>query len=230
MSKEQCFFVSPGDIVQITLFDNEQYETKVLAVTRRYGRINHGSTRQNPLLHVQKTSTGELISIDNGYVTGIVSRYQGPRSTEPVNVYRGEWQCIQRIKRGVLCSTLPNLVQAVLAKLPFPILFHADFTKIVHEYQKQNIGLIKKNREIYYVREKYFARWVRQNAHRLLRTAKEVDAERTVSQIRWEDDYWRSVEEEQDRWLNEQLTGGYEETDPYEDRDNDDWINYPQSF
>ena len=72
--------VSRGDIVVIETFSSEEQITcEVLEIQQRYGR-------SNPLLIV-KLVTGEKHDYDNGWVTKIVKRYNGP-THPPYNCFR----------------------------------------------------------------------------------------------------------------------------------------------
>jgi len=192
--------VFAGDTVKLRIEhigESKEFKAKVIEVTPRYGRINRGRTAKNPLLKVLRCGTNEEMHIDNGYVTNIVERYNGP-ARPPLNIFNEDrWVDLARVrtrKKGVIAGFLVDLASVALRNANFFLPHPVDPERVERLYSRSRIGLVKQERGIYWVNRKPFVRWARQNASRICKTTAQRIKEKTAVNKAYEDDYWRGVD------------------------------------
>lgn len=195
--------VGRGDIVSIEIpgVDGMKKMTcRVSKVELRYGLINNGTSKRSPLLTVNDIDSDEERHCDNSYVTEVI-KHGG--IYPPENYFRehpdsGLARMLKTDKKSILCGTLTLLAEFILSKLNIALSHPFDPIKLNFLYAKNGLGCVKRDRAIFWVRRKYFEKWIRKNVYRILMTSAQLNKEETDANNAWEDDYWEKVESDLD--------------------------------
>jgi len=195
--------VSVGDTVMVYfehMRDTQPREVEMLEGSRRYGLVNNGTTRQNPILRGRFLDTSVEEYFDNGFVQGVVRRSSAIH--RKVNMYAKDpnVQYCVAVRRSIWEGTLGNLAVLALSKLPFEIDRPINHERLHELYNRQRAGIISKTclygSLVYEVKRDLFQRWIRKNYTQFCFTVKEITAEETQTEKVFEADYWQSVDTE----------------------------------
>lgn len=210
MLEKTPVYVSVGDVIIAELPQGlgtrQVGPAEVTAVVKRYGHTS-GGWPVKPLV-VVRLDNGEEKQFDLGWVTDVVSRYNGPRR-RPHNVFAefleqekartGQPEMFPaRIGTKKVCGPLQSLLRHYLAKLPWELDRPLDMERATMLFEKQRPGLVSREWEGYIlvVREKPFMRWVRQHATQLMVSVKYLHQVEDRFHRAMEADYAEMVERE----------------------------------
>lgn len=190
-------FYRVGDTVNVKINSTPKIFTSVISQIReRLGKHNLGTTPMTPLVYFEN---GEVC--DMGYITELVSRGKNV-PYKPFNRFtpKSDWNYVStRTKnKRVLCGTLRTLCILYLGKLNEEILTEISGNKL-NQYKKSLTGVLNGSHGIIYVKKDHFEKWFKKNWKKILMTKKKYGQLETETNTQFEQDYWRSVEEEQIR-------------------------------
>jgi hypothetical protein len=187
---------------------------RVIDVKKRYALINHGTTRQNPLVTVV-IANGDIEHFDNSFVAVVFKRAE--KRQNPRNIFRDSfggpemWNEVRILgRKSVIRGTLMELAVLFLAQMNISLEREIDTKKLKVLFDKQKPGVVYYNGGFYWVNKKAFGRWVKKNATKICKNTKQLQAAST----RGEQYYWDFVEEEDSEFF-EELEGTPQDPDFY---------------
>jgi len=204
--------VSKGDKVrllfELSTFTPKEHIATVTEVEQRYGCINGGRDKQNPLIYYTPSRLDELAAAcDAVFVEEILER--APVSARPENIYRDAKEVkirLARRVRGYLVGDLLGCVAFCLGKLDLRLTTPLHPFRAHNLYYRSRRGLIGSaiptaqfGEGTIIVREKPFSKWVKDNATRLVYHRAELDAEETQQNMEYEEAYCKEIEDDMDK-------------------------------